>query len=473
MVKRARGGGHSAKNVRTGIAISSTALCAVDQRLPSGDRVWRAPLDPPPSDNGPWPSLVAALSDLARAIGGATGTLSISLVPPLTEVRRIEFPPVREEDVQRVLTRSASRYFVGARTPQIVGASLAGRRARGAPTQIIAAAAPARLVAAIRAAADASGWTVDVIAPAEGAWAAAALELWPAFARQRAHVLVAHEDRTDLLELQDGMLAGVRRFRAGASDAPVIADAVGHGARIGALGSSIPRKQLGASLSSLGISLQPQIGDLSNMADDAPTLAAHFAGRELGPVLRSEDAMVAERAKARNTIWRVAGAAAALFVLAAALELWGVHHQLNIVREERARIHPEISSTMVGRTTVEATYRHLATLNGIDRNAPHWSTVIGTVSDALPDDAFLLALRTRDDSVIVDGLADHAARVFDALEKTSSLVGVKATAPVRRELQDNGTVALEHFTIAARVSAPTSGATTTAASNPTSGDQRR
>jgi hypothetical protein len=87
------------------------------------------------------------------------------------------------------------------------------------------------------------------------------------------------------------------------------------------------------------------------------------------------------------------------------------------------------------------------------------------VSDALPGDAFLMALRTRDDSLIVDGLADHAARVFDALMKSNALVDVKAAAPVRRELQENGTVALEHFTIAARVqAAPTS--VTTPASNP-------
>jgi Tfp pilus assembly protein PilN len=121
------------------------------------------------------------------------------------------------------------------------------------------------------------------------------------------------------------------------------------------------------------------------------------------------------------------------------------------VRSERARIRPQIASTMVGRTTVDATFRHLTTLNSIDGTSPRWSSVIGVLTDALPDDAYLMTLRTRDDSVIVDGVADHAARVFDALHDANGLAEVKAAAPVRRELQDGGTTAVEHFTIAARV----------------------
>jgi hypothetical protein len=76
-----------------------------------------------------------------------------------------------------------------------------------------------------------------------------------------------------------------------------------------------------------------------------------------------------------------------------------------------------------------------------------------------------MALRTRDDSVIVDGVADHAARVFNALEKADQLTGVKAAAAVRREIQEGGSDALEHFVIAARVT-HAAGPTTTPAGNP-------
>jgi len=71
--------------------------------------------------------------------------------------------------------------------------------------------------------------------------------------------------------------------------------------------------------------------------------------------------------------------------------------------------------------------------------------------------------------LIVDGLAQHAARVFDALEKTHGLVDVRAASPVRRELQDGGST-LDHFVIGARIVKPSATeATTTTASTKKAG----
>jgi hypothetical protein len=245
----------------------------------------------------------------------------------------------------------------------------------------------------------------------------------------------------------------------------MIADTVGPAARVGVLGSVTPRRELATALNALGTSVTAPTGEWSVAAERPDHLAAQFSGGNVGPSLRSEDAIRLEAASARRAALMVAGAAAALFVAAAGVELWGVHHQLVRVRADRDHIRPEIASTMVGRTTVDAAYQHLATLNTIERAAPQWSSVIATLTEALPDDAHLLAIRTRDDSVIVDGVADHAARVFNALERTSQLTGVKAAAAVRREIQEGGSDALEHFVIAARVAHPSS-STTTPASNP-------
>jgi type IV pilus assembly PilN-like protein len=466
MVSRAHPDQSAKKGARTGIAISATSLCAADARLRgAGDTVWRASLDAPPPENGHWPSLASALAELARAIGGSPGTLAISLMPPFTEVRRLELPPLKDDELPRVLARQASRYFVAAKTPQIVGASHTGKRVRGAPAPVVAAAAPARLVGAIRAAAEQTGWTIEVVAPAESAWAAAALALWPSFARESSFALVAHEDRTDLLQFSDGRLSGVRRFRASAGDAPMIADTVGPSKRVGILGSMPPRRELSSALSALGVAVTPPSGEWSSSAERPDQLAAQFAGSDVGPSLRGEETIRLEAAAALRATRVVAAVAAALLVAAAGIELWGVHHQLTRVRAERDRIHPEIATTMVGRTTVEAAYQQLATLNGIERAAPQWSSVIATLTDALPDDAHLLAMRTRDDSVIVDGVADRAAKVFNALERARQLTGVKAAAAVRREIQEGGSDALEHFVIAARVAPPAS-SSTTPASNP-------
>jgi hypothetical protein len=468
MVTPARG--DSRKKIRTGIAISPNEICAADIRLrSSASRSWRAAIEPPPSDGASWPSLTSALSDLARALGATDGTLSISLMPPLTEVRRLELPPLADEDLQRLLSRNASRYFVNARTPQIVGASGAKRRARGKPSPVVAATASARLVAMIRVAAEQAGWTVDSVSPAESAWAAGALALWPAFARQNAYALIAHEDRTDLLQIEDGRLIGVRRFRGGSADASMIADAVGPTARIGVAGSTGARRAISAALAALNVTVSSPSGEWSAAADDADVLAAQFAGSDVGPTLRTEGAVAADRASARKMTWIITGATAAMLVVAAGIQLWGVHHQLALVRAERERLRPQLSTTLVGRTTVDATYRHLASLASAERAAPRWSSVIASLSEAVPEEAHLTAIRARGDSLIVDGLAQHAARVFDALEKTHGLVDVRAASPVRRELQDGGST-LDHFVIGARVVKPSGPeATTTTASTKKAG----
>jgi hypothetical protein len=207
---------------------------------------------------------------------------------------------------------------------------------------------------------------------------------------------------------------------------------------------------LSVALSGHGITVAGPNGEFAGAAEGADVLAAQFAGGEVGPTLRTESAIALERADARKATWTIAASAAALFVIAALVQLWGVHHQLNLVRAEREQIKPHLSSTLVGRSTVDATYRHLATLGGAERAAPHWSAVIGSLSAAVPDEAYLTAIRARSDSLLVDGLAEHAARVFDALEKTHGLVDVRAASPVRRELQEGGGT-LDHFTIAARV----------------------
>jgi hypothetical protein len=444
----------SRKRVVTGVAISSTELCAADLRLRgAADRAWRATLEPLSGEGVAWPSLTAALADLARAIGVEGGTLAIALMPPLTEVRRLELPPLKEEELHTLLARNAGRYFVNARGAQIVGAFPAAKRTKGAPVPIVAAAASTRLVAAIRGAAEQSGWTVQSVAPAESAWAAAATALWPAFAKRNAWAAITQPDRTDLLQLEHGRLVAVRRFRGGVADSAVIADTVGTTATVGLAGEATSRRQLSAALSDRRVSVSTPSGEWAHTGESSELLAAHFTGRETGPALRSEDAVTVAKRRDQRKALTIAAIAAGILIAAAGIELWGVHHKLDQVRAERERLRPQIASTMVGRTTVDATARSLVSLNGIDRSAPQWAAVITTLSQAITDDAYLTAIRARGDSLIIDGLAEHASRVFDALQRTRVLADVKSAAPVRREIQDDGT-ALDHFTISARVLAP-------------------
>jgi Tfp pilus assembly protein PilN len=443
---------NSRARYRTGIALSPTQLCAVDMRLRgSADRSWRAELEPPPADATTWPSLASALGQLASQLG-QPGALDISLMPPFTEVRRLALPPLGRDEMQRVLSRGASRYFVGARGPQVVGASRTTRRRRGEMLPVVAAAASARLVEAIRSAAMSAGLTIESIAPAESAWASGAFALWPAFTRQPSFAILCQDDRTHVLELDGKRLVGVRRFRDGSADAQLIADTVTPGSRLGIAGDSRARHELAAALNVYGVNASVAAGEWSSASDRPELLAAHFAGGDAGPTLRADNDVAVQRAGARRLARNLAGAAAALLLLAAGIELWGVKRQLAQVRAERERLRPEIASTLLGRSTVDATYRELTSLNAIERAAPHWSSVLVTLSESVPEDAFLTAIRAREDSLIIDGMAPHAKKVFDAMQTTSGLLDVKASAPVRRETQDDG-VSLEHFAIAARVEA--------------------
>jgi hypothetical protein len=446
------------KRIRTGVALSLTELVAADVRLPNG-APWRAPLDPPDSNGGGWPSLATALRQLAETLGALDGRLVIALMPPLTEVRRLDLPPLRREQVLQLLSRNANRYFVTAREPQVVGTSIPKRASRVGPVPVLGAAASARLVHAIASAARDAGWSVDGVVPAEVGWSAAAASMWPTFAKGTAHVLVHHDERTDLLRMENGALAGVRRFRAGALDAQIIAQALGESRsngtapRVGMLGTSGPRHELARALPREAAIVSAPGSDWTVPAADPMVAAATFVTPDNTLTLLTED--VAEvRARAGRRLTTMLFAAAVLLVAGAALlELWGVKRELAAVQAERASLKPQLQSALTGRSTFEASNRKLSALFAAQRESPYLSGVIASVTDALPAGAYLLSFRARRDTLVLDGLAKNSTEAFDALAEVPGLANVKSVGGVQRQLQDDGT-ALEHFTVQARMLLP-------------------
>lgn len=433
---------------RIGAALSPSELVVTRAGTGRAD-VTRIPLAAGPDEQGSWPELAGALRALALSDGG--GELSLALVPPLIDVSRLELPPLDEAEVVQLLSRNAGRYFVGARGSQVVGVTQRHAR-RGAPSVVMAATASIRVVTAIASAARDSGWTVTSVTPAEAAWAAAAVAIWPTFARRTALVLVIETDRTLLLELDEGRLANVRRFRTGATDIDLIADAVAatdaaDASMLGAFGDPANRHELLRSLASRGINARPATGAWTDSSDLPAILAAAFAAESSGPLLLNEHARNERRARVRRATLGIAIAAGLMIVVAAAIHLWGVKRELRLVQAERAAIHSQVAATLVGRSTVEDAYRRLAALAAAQRSTPRWAPVIAGMSELLPDDAFLTAFRTRGDSVTVDGMAARAAKVFDAIHASELLTGVRAPGAVRREAPEGGDP-LERFSIA-------------------------
>jgi hypothetical protein len=451
------------KQITVGAALSATELCVV-QRTGSGARagVWRMPLQPLNGDGSGWPALTAALNELSRALGVNGGRLEVALMPPLTEIRRLDLPPMGDSELRQLLSRNAARYFVGARSAQLIGTTMAPQRQSGPVGGVMAAAVPLRLVAALHIAAREAGWTVDAVSPAEGAWCSAASALWPATSRQASHLLVCGEDRTELLQLDQGRLSGVRRFRAGAADAALVADAIGPVppsqkspslSRITAVGVGAQRKELARALASAGLTVSAAPAEWAERADHPDLLAAEFAGPNAAPLLRSEATLASRREEAARVVKQMAAATVVLLMLAGAFTLWGAKRQLHAVQAERAAIKPLISATLVGRTSVETAFRQLSSLAAAQRSAVQWSGIIAGVSAHLDDHAYLTSMRGRDDSLLVEGIAVRASKAFDSFAATPGLSGVHAAAPVRRE-SPQGAPAVERFTIAALVKNP-------------------
>jgi hypothetical protein len=181
--------------------------------------------------------------------------------------------------------------------------------------------------------------------------------------------------------------------------------------------------------------------------------AATFVTPDDALTLLTEGVAEVRARSGRRLTLMLFAASVVLLVGAALLQLWGVKRELAAVQAERARLRPQLQSTLAGRSTFEASNRKLASLFAAHREAPYLSGVIASVTDALPEGSYLLSFRARRDTLILDGLAKSSGEAFAALEAIPGLANVKSVGGVQRQLQDDGT-ALEHFTVQARMPLP-------------------
>lgn len=436
-----------------GIALTPASITAAAASIPT---VWAGELELHGGGNGSRPALAGALREAARASGAQSPTLVVALLPPLTETRRITLPALGENERNLFLARNASRYFVGARGAQVVGTRDPGGPATkgGAPRPVLATATAQQLMHAVQGAAEDSGCTLRGIVPAESAWAAAATAIWPALSRGTAFVAVTRDDRTDLLTVADGALESVRRFRGPADAAEIVALAAGGGgtgaARVAILGPAAAAQALAEALAASGARVLRPDSPWLELADRPEALAARFAASATGLQIRSEESRAAQLANVRRLAWWTLAAAAALLVIAPFVHYLGVKRELASIQAARAAIRSQVEASLVGRSSVDVTYRQVAGLAGAARDAQRWSTVLATLAAYLPRDASLTSVHTRGDSLFVDGVADRASPVFDALGRMPGIAGVKATAPVRREAIE-GEAPLEHFSLGAEL----------------------
>ena len=431
---------------RLGIALAPDRLWAVRGGM-VGSRAARRE-DPriralaPLGDGTAWPDLAAALAELRAEMGGRGGTIAIALLP-LVQLRRLDLPPLGDQETQHVLSRGAARYFVGVREPQSVSVSRILRRWRRTGA-VIAAATPTRIVSAIVAAAEEAGWRVSAIAPAHAAWVAAARADAPRLAGKSARLVVLRDEGTELIRIDGGAISATRHLaRAGAwieqladalveqgdGDGPLPALAAGGGPR---------RRELVAALNARGITVAGGDGGMDAAGDSPEATAAAYAlaAAEQFDLLPPR-IHVERRRRTRLSTAVVAGVAAVALMVTAFAQLWGTRRELAAVKAERARVKSAVGQVIDARRVIEDIERRLAALAPYEAGATRWSSVIAQLAAHLPRDAHLLSLAGSGDTVAVEGIALRAPGVVRAMQRAPGIDSVVASR-IQYDISDSG-----------------------------------
>ncbi len=446
------------RSERIGMAVGSNEVLAVplSGRRPRhwfGEPAVRIALDVTDA-NG----LTAAVAEAARTSSDTAPSLYIALLPPLVHVREIELPPMRVEEVRRVLTRDAERHFVAIRGPQVISALRTTASERG-PMSWVAAAVASSVLDAIHEGAALTGAEVVSIAPAAEVWARGAAAMCLDKSRAACLVAVLLNDQIQLLSTRSGQLHSIRRCRKTGDAASVTREMTTRSAALGDT-VTIPIVCIGAPSARQSFEAEVMTGDGSDkdrvfdgrpeLSESPACMAAALANLATDLRLIPEKIRTQHRAIAHRVTISLAISAMMFLALAGVLELWGVKRELHALAALRAATGGEVRSALTLRGEYDAVVARMLELHEREQRVPARSWAIVSVSEALPSDAFLVGLRATEDSLLLEGFADRAARVFDALQRGDGIVGVRSVAPVRLEPTSEGD-SLEHFSLAVKL----------------------
>lgn len=393
------------RRLRIGCAVGADAVTAV---VVGRRRAATTTVDVEMSDAPRVERIAAAFEQVLHRVVDSTSPgrrqrviVRVSLLPPLAQVRRISFPRMGTDDMERVLTRDAAAYFLDAREPHIAAAHrLPGRGAAG---QVIAAAAASELIESLCAKAPPET-EIDAFVPAAAAWAAAARNS----GRVTESINVAGLET--ILTVERRRLVDVRhRISSGAAGAV----------------------------------------DSTASTQHAALSAASGVWSVRAPLLRTPE----QRTRVRRAVTRgrqlVAGTLGVLVAAGALHTHASVQRTVTSVRDERASMRPVLEPAFAARDSLLRVEDRLRSARLLASGTP-WTDMLTALAGHLPTDAHVVQLTGSADSVLLRIEAVNAAEVVSALRSARVFESLRIVGAVERDASDPDAVT-DRFDVSARI----------------------
>lgn len=429
--------------IRVGISIEEDRVLAVAAQSRLWRQVPRLLLDRHlrlPED-GQWPDLYAALTELRNAFPDRRVLADITLHRPACHLKRVALPPLRRAALRQLVSTNARRLFASTDSLVVDGKPDSRTGLRGNTAWI--AAVNSDLTEVIVSEGQSSGIHIRSITPGPFTYAAGLSALGTCPRSGQSAIVLVSAQRVELVTLSGRRVTGVRSTplwsmpdAAGALDqrsanAPQAAEVTerllkesfsADGACAGKL-SLIPigvscewlcQRLLAAPAAAL-----TDVIELPPWVDGSPSLIA-----ALGALHTSDDEVSLLPSSMRHSRQRALRRRISLQLSCAAIlaaTALGIHHQrlnteLDEVRHSRTVIRPAVEEARQARAALDQLRSRLAFLDQRGQRTIQWTAVVAAVASALPDDSYLRSLRSEGGSLHVGGRSPAALEVLAALE---------------------------------------------------------
>lgn len=432
-----------------GVLIGPTAITAFQVQLSAtgvrATEVLARPLEPPTGDAS-WPSLAAALDELAQLIR-APAVLDVALLPPLGRTKRIELPPISAAQAGHLLAHNARRYFALGAEPAATGLAQWSRQVGDARASALAVCAPEALAQALLASAEQSSLRVRTITTAAAALARGVHALSPAARRDRVLVLVCDRGWREAIHTDRGCIVSCRTLRDASQDTLAM--------QLRQAGSApeAPRRTTRARHTFLsGDDMSPAVSQALAQIDPAQPMLKDLHEHSLGtlsplalaavgavvgaralPSLLPEGRRAAQRRDGWRLVAMVSAAACLLLMCAGGLHLLGLRRELDAVQARRRDLALQVMTAVAHRRGAEESRARLDALRALADEPAEWMRVLPALASALPDSAHLTSMSIGNGHVQLSGLASGGVAVLPALARSPTLRGITISSPLRRD----------------------------------------